>query len=83
MEATVDQLAGSCADVAATLAKATDDYLRPFVESGIDPNDWVLERGPMTFTHDGDTMKVTESIRLRPKTIAERSSDQVEEMGHA
>jgi hypothetical protein len=61
---------------ARALAKEKDDYLRPFIEAGLNPDDYVLEQGPIVSVYKSDfngVLTLTQEIRLRPKTDEERA----------
>lgn len=59
-------------DLAKKRAKAIDDYLAPFLESGINFDDCVLEQCPINIEYSPEgKITATQLHRLRPKTDAE------------
>lgn len=56
-------------------ARQLDYQLRLVIEAGINPDDYVLEQGPLTPVRDGDTITFKMPARLRPKTDPEREAE--------
>ena len=85
-----DWLGEAASRLSTQRAAGVDTYLAGWLAAGIDPNDFILEEGPMTSSWADGKVTLNQNIRLRPKTEWERAkfagqsqTEQTHSSGHA